>query len=399
MAEPLKHFFNERLIRGIADELRRAYPPLRKAPFVASCMSGLTDLALIARGWHIAEVMHDHLPQPFPKAAEILVASLGPEHEGTGSFGMAPFRYLPHICLVQKYGLEDFEPAMRAQYELTKRFSAESSIRAFLVRYPEAAYARLRYWAQDGNVHVRRLVSEGTRPRLPWAPRLRAFQEDPGPVIALLELLKDDPERYVQRSVANNLNDIGKDHPDLAVELCRRWSKDASPARRWIVKHALRSLVKKGHRGALALLGVAGRPKVQVSSPQFVPRSVTIGETLRFSFSIASTCRTEQDLLVDFVVHFVKANGAASPKVFKLRRVTLPAAGRMELAGAVSFETLTTRRPNPGRHRIDALINGISYPLGAFQVRPEKPPSAGTRRPSARSSGIRLTSRLMVRRR
>ena len=213
MAEQLKHFFNEELVRSIASELGRAYAPLRQIAFVDSCMAGLAELELVARGAHIADVMYRHLPQPFAAAAEIVVASLGPELARTDEFGMAPFRYLPHVLFVRKYGLDDFEAAMRAQYELTKRFSAESSIRAFLVRYPEETYARLREWASDENVHVRRLVSEGTRPRLPWAPRLRAFQEDPRPVIALLELLKDDPERYVQRSVANNLNDIGKDHP------------------------------------------------------------------------------------------------------------------------------------------------------------------------------------------
>jgi len=132
------------------------------------------------------------------------------------------------------------------------------------VRYPNETYARLLEWTRDRNVHVRRLVSEGTRPRLPWAPRLRAFQADPRPVIALLELLKDDPERYVQRSVANNLNDIGKDHPDLAVEVCRRWSASAPPGRAWIVRHALRSLVKTAHRGALETLGVGGKPRVQI---------------------------------------------------------------------------------------------------------------------------------------
>jgi 3-methyladenine DNA glycosylase AlkC len=370
MAEPLKHFFDEQLVRGIADELQRAYPPLRKAPFVAACMNGLNDLELIARGWHIAEVMHDHLPRPFAKAAAILVASLGPEHAGTDSFGMAPFRYLPHICFVQKYGLEDFEPAMRAQYELTKRFSAESSIRAFLVRYPEATYARLRQWAHDDNVHVRRLVSEGTRPRLPWAPRLRAFQQDPRPVIGLLELLKDDTERYVQRSVANNLNDIAKDHPELAAAVCRRWVEGATPARAWIVRHALRSLVKKGHRDALDVLGVGGTPKVRVSAVRLAPASARIGGTLRFSFEIASIGRRPQELLVDYAVHFVKSNGSARPKVFKLRRVSLPPSGRIAMEGAISLKDMTTRRHHPGRHRVDALINGVAFQLGAFELRP-----------------------------
>lgn len=372
MAEPLKHFFNEQLVRSIADELRRAHPPLRKGPFVAACMNGLADLELIARAWHIAEVMHDHLPRQFAKAADILIASLGPEQERTDSFGMAPFRYLPHVCFVQKYGLDDFEPAMRAQYELTKRFTAESSIRAYLVRYPKETYDRLRQWALDDNVHVRRLVSEGTRPRLPWAPRLRAFQEDPRPVLALLELLKDDPERYVQRSVANNLNDIAKDHPDLAVATCRRWLGEASPARAWIVRHALRALVKKGHRGALAVLGVDGKPKIALSGVRLSPAIARIGDAVSLSFEIASKARQTQELLIDCAVHFVKANGLARPKVFKLRKVALPPSGCVTLQSAVSLKDMTTRRHYPGLHRVDALINGVSFPLGSFEVRAER---------------------------
>jgi 3-methyladenine DNA glycosylase AlkC len=377
MAEPLKHFFNAPLVRSLAVELRRAYPALRTKSFVAACVDGLESLELIQRGWHIAEAMHAHLPRPFARAAEILVESLGPEHARIESSGMAPFRYLPHVLFVQKYGLEDFEPAIRLQYELTKRFSAESSIRAFLVRYPEATYARLQEWARDGNVHVRRLVSEGTRPRLPWAPRLRAFQEDPQPVIALLELLKDDPERYVQRSVANNLNDIAKDHPELAVETCDRWSIGAPPGRLWIVKHALRSLVKKGHRGALETMGVGGTPRVSLSTIRLRPRRLAIGDALRFGFEITSTSRKSQALLIDYAVHYVKANGATRPKVFKLRKITLPARERVELSGSLSFADLTTRTHHPGRHQIDALINGIAYPLGAVDLRPT---ASGSRR-------------------
>ena len=369
MAEQLKNFFDAEVVRSIARDLRGACPAFRERAFIDQCMTGLDDLELIARGWHIAEAMHQHLPRSFAAAAEILIASLGPEHVDGESSGMAPFRYLPHVLFVQKYGLEDFEIAMRAQYELTKRFSAESSIRAFLVRHPERTYARLVEWARDGNVHVRRLVSEGTRPRLPWAPRLRAFQQDPRPVIALLEMLKDDPERYVQRSVANNLNDIGKDHPDLAVEVCRRWSVGAKPGRAWIVKHALRSLVKQGHGGALALMGAGAFPKVAIDNVRLSPSNVTLGGRLRLSFDIVSTARKPQTLLVDYAVHFVKANGTTKRKVFKLRRLDLPAGGRMQLASTVSFADLTTRRHYPGKHRLEALINGAVHPLAAFELR------------------------------
>ncbi len=370
MAEKLKHFFSEEVVCSIASEMCRVHSSFRKRPFVDACMAGLDDLELTTRAWHIADVMYDHLPRPFPAAAEILVASLGPEIQPTGENGLAPLRYMPHVFFVQKHGLDDFEAAMRAQYELTKRFSAESSIRAFLVKYPKGTYARLIEWARDDNAHVRRLVSEGTRPRLPWAPRLRAFQEDPRPVIALLELLKDDPERYVQRSVANNLNDIGKDHPDLAVEVCRRWSIGVSAERAWIVRHALRSLVKRAHRGALETLGVGRKPNVSIAGVRLVPAAVTLGGDLQFTFEIASTAKGVQNLLVDYAVHFVKANGATRPKVFKLRKIALSPSARVELGSTVSFEDMTTRHHYPGRHRIDVLINGVAHPLAEFEVRP-----------------------------
>lgn len=373
MAAPkLKDYFSANLVREIASDFSRADADFDSTGFVKAGLNGLDRLELTQRGWHLAEVLRKFLPQDFSKAAGVLVASLGPELPHTLSFGMAPFRYMPHVFFVQKYGLDDFEAAMRAQYELTKRFSAESSIRAYLIKYPEKTYARLREWASDESVHVRRLVSEGTRPRLPWAPRLPAFQQNPQPVIALLELLKDDPERYVQRSVANNLNDIGKDHPDLAVEVCRRWQAGASPEREWIVKHALRSLVKKGHRGALKALGVAGKPSVSISGAKLVPPRMKLGGKLRFSFEIASTGKKAQELLVDYAVHFVKANGATKPKVFKLRRIVLAPSSRMELGSTVSFQDLTTRKHYPGRHRIDVLVNGVTHPLAEFDVRPAR---------------------------
>jgi 3-methyladenine DNA glycosylase AlkC len=313
--------------------------------------------------------MHRYLPRPFAAAAAILVDSLGPELTRSDQFGLAPLRYMPHVFFVQKYGLEDFETSMLVQYELTKRFSAESSIRAFLVRYPGETYSRLLQWALDENVHVRRLVSEGTRPRLPWAPRLAAFQTDPAPVIALLESLKDDPERYVQRSVANNLNDISKDHPDLAVEVCRRWIADASAGRVWIVRHALRSLAKRGHPGALQVMGVGGRPRVRIDRARIAPARVELGGAVRFSFEIENVGRTRQELLIDYAVHFVKANGQTRAKVFKLRRLALAPAHRVELGDSISLKPMTTRRHYPGRHRIELLINGVVHPLAAFYVR------------------------------
>jgi 3-methyladenine DNA glycosylase AlkC len=368
VAKALKHFFDESIVRGIAHELARVYPKLPAPAFVDACMEKLSTLSLTGRAWHIADVMHGFLPTSYREAVSVLLDSLGDELQKPGGNTMAPFRYLPHVFYVQKYGLNDFEVSMRAQYELTQRFTAEWSIRAFLVRYPEETYARLLQWAGDDNMHVRRLVSEGTRPRLPWAPRLKEFQKNPKPVIQLLELLKDDPALYVRRSVANNLNDIGKDHPDRVVAVCRRWLAGAPPNRTWIVRHALRSLVKKAHPGALALLGVGARPKIRIDSIRTMPPHVRIGGALRFSLELVSAHTKPQELMIDYIVHFMKAKGTARPKVFKLRRVTLAPSTRMVFNGSVSFADMTTRRHYPGVHRMELLVNGVTYPGTTFVV-------------------------------
>jgi 3-methyladenine DNA glycosylase AlkC len=369
MAAALKLFFDESLVRGIARDIARVHAAFPEQAFIRQCLHRLDTLELTARGRHIAECLHATLPGDFPQAITILLRSLGPTHTGTESFGMAPFRYLPHVFFVQLHGLAHFEAAMQAQYEITQRFSAESSIRPFLMHHAEETLARLRAWAGDPNPHVRRLVSEGTRPRLPWAPRLPAFQRDPTPVIELLERLKDDPVLYVRRSVANNLNDIAKDHPDLIVALCRRWARGASAERRWIIRHALRSLVKAGHRGALSLMGAGAAPQVRVRKVSIAPKRVAKGGQVRFDFELASTAKTAQTLLVDFAVHYVKANGAAKPKVFKLRRLTLAPRELVRLGATVSFADLTTRRHYPGAHRLDVLINGRPRRLAVVEVR------------------------------
>jgi len=369
MAEALKHFFDRTLITSLAEAFAGVFPSLDRRRFVADAVRGLADLELMARGAHIAAAMRRHLPEDFPTAARLVVASLGVELTASDSLGMAPFRYLPHVCFVAQYGLDFFEPSMQAQLELTKRFSAEFSIRPFIERYPERTLERLVLWSAHPNVHVRRLVSEGTRPRLPWASRLPAYQRDPTPVLGLLERLKDDPERYVQRSVANNLNDIGKDHPERLVEVCRAWSEGGGDGRRWIVKHALRSLVKRGHPGALELMGVGAVPRIAVRGVRCVPARPRRGDVLRVSFELASTGRATQDLLVDYAVFFVKASGERRPKVFKLRRLELPPRRSVQLEARVSFADKTTRKHYPGRHAAELLVNGVRVPLCEFDVR------------------------------
>ena len=369
MAEPLKQHFGPDIPRRIAAMLAAAWPEFGSAAFVADALRGYEPLSLTQRGAHIARAMRRRLPDDFDVTARILIASLGPKLEHTEKFGMGPFLYLPHVLYVAEHGVDNFEAAMQVQYELTQRFSAEFSIRKFLERFPRETLARLETWTKDPSPHVRRLVSEGTRPRLPWAPRLRDFQRDPGPVLALLELLKDDPELYVRRSVANNLNDIGKDHPRLLVDVARRWLRDATDDRRWIVGHALRSAVKRGDARALGVMGYGARARVRVGKARITPARAVIGGRVTIAFDIASASPRRHRVLVDFRIHFVKASGATSPKVFKLKVVDLAPRASVRLSKTVSLAEMTTRKHYPGSHRVDVVLNGEIRPLGRFALR------------------------------
>lgn len=372
MAEPLKTFFSPALVRRLAADIARVEHSFDARAFTGRAAAGLDDLELLDRARHIARALGDHLPADYPRAVDVLLRSLGPRHatDELVGVGMAPFYYLPHTIFVAERGLDHFELSLQAQHELTKRFSAEWSIRAYIAKDPERTFARLTVWARDQDPHVRRLVSEGTRLRLPWASRVAWLEANPRRVVALIELLKDDPATVVRRSVANNLNDLSRDHAELVVATCRTWSVAASAERRALVRHALRSLVKKGHRGALALLGAGRRPRVELGAPRLSTKSVRLGGELRFSFTLTSRASRAQDLLVDYVVHFVKAGGAPRPKVFKLRRVRLAAGEAARFGGRVSLAPMTTRRHYPGRHRVDVQVNGVTFPLGAFEVRP-----------------------------
>ena len=368
MAEPLVNQYGADVPKAIARMVAAVHPKFESAKFLRDVLQGYDALALMPRGKHIARALQRHLPQDYPKAVDILLASLDQPHGRAEGLSMASFLYLPHTMFVAEFGLDHFEDSMRAQHALTQRFTAEFSIRAFFQKHEAATLARFKQWASDPSVHVRRLVSEGSRPRLPWASRLPAFQKNPAPVLALLEPLKDDPELYVRRSVANNLNDIGKDHPELLAKTAKQWLKGASEERRWIVQHALRSAVKRGEAGALEVLGFGQSAKVEVSNARITPRRVVMGEKVNISFDVSNTSNKAQEVLVDFCVHYVKASGKTSGKVFKLKVLSLAPKETVRLSKTVSTAEMTTRKHHAGMHRVDVLLNGQARALGAFEL-------------------------------
>jgi 3-methyladenine DNA glycosylase AlkC len=361
MAEPLKDSFGRPVVNTVADMVTSVYPPFDRSSYLATALDGFEELELTPRAKRVSDALATVLPSEGTAALEIITAALDYRLPGGKPTGMASFVYMPFGVFIADHGLDHFDLAMRAQLELTQRFTAEFSIRPFLERHTEETLARLETWATHPSEHVRRLVSEGTRPRLPWAGRLPAFQADPTPVLALLERLKDDPSEYVRRSVANNLNDIVKDHPELVVDVARRWWADGDSTRRKLVRHALRTLIKQGHAQALGLLGYEADSPAVVGRVTCAPPSLDIGESVRIEIHLSNPSETAIDVLVDLRVHFVKGNGSTSPKVFKGAVLRLAPGASATVKKSVSVRQHSTRTHYPGAHPVDVLVNGVVH--------------------------------------
>lgn len=365
-----KHYYNLALAQRIADDLSALEPTFPRQAFVTQIKAQLESLELKDRVRLMATALHDHLPSDYPQALALVMQLLGPENPNSSDMFNFGYHILPLAQFVESYGLEHFEPSMNALYEITKRFSSEFAIRPYLVRYPAATLEKLQTWAHDPNEHVRRLVSEGARPRLPWAMQLKAFIQDPSPTLALLELLKDDPSAYVQLSIGNHLNDIAKDHPDKVLSVAERWAADAPAGRQAIIKRALRTLVKEGNPRALAILGF-GSGQVSLQKFTLTPTALIVGDSLTLDFKLSNTGTTEANVVVDFVIHFIKANGKSSPKVFKLTTLTLVPGQTQHLQKRHPMRVVSTRRYYPGLHQVELQVNGQRMGQQTFDLRLE----------------------------
>lgn len=258
---PLKLVLDKPAITQLGSNLKFAYHNFDEHQFVKEALSEIADLTLKERGTRIAEVLKNQLPNTYSKAITILLDSLTPPLKETSNLGLSGLFYLPHVSFVEKFGLDKtynngedpFDISMHAQFELTKRFSSEFSIRSFIIDQPDRTFAVLYNWMNDPDPHVRRLCSEGTRPRLPWANKIDFLAKDPTPSLQILEKLKNDTDLYVRRSVANHVGDIAKDNLDLALGLCESWLDNASKELKWVIRHALRHPAKKGNKAALKL--------------------------------------------------------------------------------------------------------------------------------------------------
>lgn len=365
----VRDVFNEKVVNQLAADLARAWRGFDAPGFRQSINSKLKSLTFSERSNLIRDCLWEYLPKDYPRALEIILKALPSEMTVSEITGYDGFILLPQNEFVAKYGLDHYDLSMQALYQMTKRFTAEGAIRPFILKYPKQTLAILAEWAEDENPHVRRLVSEGTRPRLPWTMQLKPFIKDPRPVLGLLEKLKCDPELMVRRSVANNLNDIAKDNPDLVVETLSRWKKIEEEGTQWLIRHAARTLVKQANKDVLHVLGYSPQVDITVSKLKLDKPTVKIGDELNFSFEIKSDSKQAQPLVIDYVIHHVKANGTRRPKVFKLTRKTLAPGQVIHLSKAHSFRPISTREYYPGAHLLEIQVNGTVYQKVQFELK------------------------------
>jgi 3-methyladenine DNA glycosylase AlkC len=362
----LRDAFSLDTISQIGSSIADCWPEFDRSGFERSAGAGFEALSFGPRAQRICDALIEYLPDSFDRAVEILVCSLGPEPETDHLDGLAGFYIVPLTMYISSVGIERPEVALPALYEMTKRFSAESEIRPFISRHPDQTLAFLHGLTTDKSPFARRLASEGTRPRLPLTRRLPEFQNDPSPVIKLLDRLYADDNLMVRRSVANNLNDIAKDNPDAAVAALERWhaaqrrENDGaiSDELDWLTRHALRTLVKTSHPGALTLLGY-GSGECEITAFSASPESVALGETVEIVARLRSSEPEPQKIALNYAIDFLRASGRRSTKIFRLPDRTLVPGEELEISKRHELLPYRNQTFRSGDHPVRLLVNGV----------------------------------------
>ena len=347
MPEPLKNLYNETFFKSLNAAMCQAYPPFNKTKFNALIFDKNWEAKeLKQRMRHITESLHQCLPD-YEQAIPILKAA-------SSQFSNT-FEHMFFPAYAELYGMKHYDVSMDALKHFTQYSSSEFAIRPFIIKYPEKTMQHMQVWATHENEHVRRLASEGCRPRLPWAMQLPAFVQDPSPALEILELLKHDESLYVRRSVANNLNDIAKDHPQVVADIAKSWLGDNKNTD-WLVKHACRTLLKQAHPETLSLFGFTPAEHIQVHAFKVSPK-VTWGGKVIFSAQLQSK-QPLGKLRLEFAINFMKANGKTARKVFKISESEINVTSKL-IQKHFSFKSISTRKYYAGEHKLSLIINGL----------------------------------------
>jgi len=362
VADLLKDFYSKEYIKSVADAFKKVYEGFGVEAFLASTLDNTWEnLELKARSQRITDSLGKCLPKDYREAIKIIDRAI--EAGGSWLDGFAIF--LPGF--VETFGLdeENLGISIEALGRYTCYASSEFAVRPFIIKYEEKMMAQMLMWASSENEHLRRLASEGCRPRLPWGQALAKYKKDPSPVLPILEVLKADESLYVRKSVANNLNDIAKDNPDVVIETVKRWH-GKNPLTDWIVKHGCRTLLKQGNPEVLGLFGFNNADCVKVEGFSLERDAIKIGEDISFSFSVVVEESTKVRL--EYGMDFVKANGKRNRKIFQISETPMEKGQKKEYTKKYSFVNLSTRKHYVGTHAITLIVNGVEQETVEFEV-------------------------------
>ncbi len=353
MAEPLKNAIDDSYLLKLGREISRYQKDFSPTAFRNECLGkDWDDLALKERITRITQSLENHLPGTFKQKIATL-KKVAPQFTGYKAF------YFPEFVSTFGMSEKDRQTSLEAMKTFTRYSSSEFAVRPFIQKNPKEMMEWMKSLAESNNEDERRLASEGCRPRLPWSFNLKEFIDDPSPIFPILEKLANDPSLYVRRSVANNLNDISKDHPKKVLSWIKKLvKKNKSSETLWIAHQSLRTLLKKGNSEALKILGFSDQPPVKASPLKLSSTHLKLGETLEFEMSFENTSKKDVPLLVDFIFHFRKKSGEVNPKVFRWRKFVLKAGEKKNLTKKHPFKDLSTREHVEGEQFLQVQYNG-----------------------------------------
>jgi 3-methyladenine DNA glycosylase AlkC len=366
MSALLKDLYSPAFYKNLSDALGDVLLSFNKQSFISQIFTDdFAGKELKTRMRHTSQVMHGFLPDDFKKSVHViqkLIIRL--KKRGNREDGLA-FIFLPDY--IELYGMDEFETSVAAFEKITQFVSCEFAVRPFLIKYGQKMMDQMKSWSLHENYKVRRLASEGSRPRLPWAMAIPALKKDPSSILPILENLKNDSSEWVRRSVANNINDIAKDHPDFVISLARKW-KGISKETDAIIKHGSRTLLKQGHEQILSHYGLKSK-NILISIFHIQSFSVRIGDYLTFSFRVSNEDKKKQTVRLEYGLYYRKSNGQLTRKVFKISEKIYEAGAQATVHRKQSFKKITTRVFYPGKHQLSIIVNGEEKVIKNFIVR------------------------------
>ena len=363
--EPLKNIYNKNSVALMASALKKEHSAFDKSSFIKKALKNLDGLEMKERVIQISQSLKEELPKNYKESVLILTKTLKSDKNTEGLEG---FILWPYTQFVETYGLNHFSVSMKALYEITKRFTSEFGVRPFFENHPEQTYKLFHKHCEDKNEHVRRWVSEGTRPNLPWGKNISHLKQNLPKNIELLEKLKNDPSEYVRKSVANHMNDITWLDEVLALNTLKQWNKEKSAQNQKLIRMALRNLIKKGNPKALDLLGYKTNIKVKVEQIALSKKTLKEGESIDLNFKIKNLQKSKASLMVDYKVHYPKKGNKTSAKIFKLKTLTLNPNETAHVNKKISFKKVSTRTHYTGDHKVEVQINGSIMGQSTFKL-------------------------------